>query len=66
MPDGPFEGRAFWGHYLPIKNKIVPHGFCVMIDRRNLVLHIGSFKAGKEFGLQRVIKSASKSAQSFM
>lgn len=69
VPAGKYAGRAFWGHHLPAQYTFLPHGFCIMIDRKRRVLQMGTFKDGKEFGQQRVVKSAPESRrdqQSFM
>ena len=59
VPEGPFKGRLYFGHHLKgqLGNAFVPHGFALVYDKTRAIAHFGSFKTGKEFGPQRVIRS---------
>lgn len=58
VKNGQFKDNVFWGQHITDNGgKFTPHGFCLFVDRRNKIMHIGSFKNGKEYGQQRVIQS---------
>ena len=57
LPEGPFKGSVFWGHHQSGIAKFVPYGFCIIINREKSTMLMGAFKAGKQVGDQRVMKS---------
>ena len=58
VKNGQFKDNVFWGqHITEDGGRFMPHGFCLFVDRKNKIMHIGSFKNGKEYGQQRVIQS---------
>jgi len=54
---GQYKGHLFWGQHLDIDQKFEPHGFGILVDEKNKILQLGTFKQGKEFGQQRIIQS---------
>ena len=55
-----------YGYHKNVNDTIVLHGFSILYNKKGRVLHFGSFKAGKEFGPQRVIKAGPENQQSFL
>ena len=39
------------------KGRFIAHGFGLLVDQKNKILQLGTFKNGEEFGQQRVIQS---------
>jgi hypothetical protein len=66
VPDGVYKDHAFWGHHLSTERQFVPHGLCVLIDRKASQMQLGTFKFGREQGQQRVVKSKPEAQRSFM
>ena len=54
---GQFKGYHFWGQIIGEQTSFRPHGFGVLVDLRAKIMQLGTFKAGKEFGQQRIIAS---------
>jgi hypothetical protein len=65
VPDGPFKGRVFWGQHQSGRSTLMLHGACILLDSQQHVLHLGSFKGGREHGPQRVMKAAPDMQRSF-
>lgn len=66
VPSGPYEGRLFWGQHKSGTSTFVLHGAGILYDKQSKVLQLGSFKNGKEFGQQRMIKSQPEDQRLFM
>lgn len=48
--EGQFKGLLFWGHHITSSTNFMPHGYCITYDRSQRTVHIGTYKAGQEFG----------------
>ena len=54
---GQFQGYLYWGQHLDVDTQFEPHGFGLLLDTENKIMQCGTFKNGKESGLQRTIQS---------
>ena len=54
---GEFKGYHYWGQLFGDQKSFRPHGFGMLINLKDKILQMGTFKTGKEYGQQRIIQS---------